>query len=114
MITSSKPSDWQALQSDIGMILKQCGFDVEIEKKINTARGKVEIDVYAEETVKGRKYLIVCECKYWNKPVNQQIIYAFRSICSDIGAHYGLVISKVGFQSGAKETCQSTNIHLLN
>lgn len=49
-----------------------------------------------------------------NNPVNQNIVYSFRSICTDIGAHYGLIISKKGFQSGAEETRKATNIHLLN
>lgn len=113
MITSSKPSDWQALQSDIGMILKQCGFDVDIEKKLKTARGEVEIDVYAEETVKGRKYLIVCECKYWKSRVPQSIIHSFRTVVSDIGANIGYIISLSGFQSGAFDASDLTNIELV-
>ena len=40
--------------------------------------------------------------------------YSFRSICADVGAHFGLIISKAGFQSGAKETREATNIQLLD
>lgn len=113
MITSSTPSDWQALQSDVGMILNQCGFDIEIEKKIKTARGKVEIDVYAEEIVKGRKYSIVCECKYWKSKVPKSIIHSFRTVVSDIGANIGYIISLHGFQSGAFDASDLTNIELV-
>jgi len=113
MITSSTPSDWQALQSNVGMILKQCGFDVEIEKKIKIARGKVKIDVYAEEIVKGRKYSIVCECKYWKSKVPQSIIHSFRTVVSDIGANVGYIISLKGFQSGAFDASDLTNIKLV-
>jgi hypothetical protein len=31
-----------------------------------------------------------------------------------VGAHFGLIISKAGFQSGASETREATNVHLLN
>ncbi|WP_369857685.1 hypothetical protein [Candidatus Thalassolituus haligoni] len=44
---------------------EQCGFNVELEKKIETVRGDVELDVYAEEVIKGRKYSIAVECKNW-------------------------------------------------
>ncbi len=113
MITSSKPSDWQALQSQVGTILKQCGFNVDIEKTIKTARGAVEIDVYAEEIVKGRKYLIVCECKYWKSRVPQSIIHSFRTVVNDIGANIGYIISLRGFQSGAFDASDLTNIELV-
>ena len=45
MITSEKPGTWQALQEETATILRECGFDVEVEKKVHTARGDVEIDV---------------------------------------------------------------------
>ena len=92
----------------------EMGYESHRNHPIETVRGKVNIDVYATDTRTSIPTTVICECKYWNKRVDQQVIYAFRSICSDIGAHCGLVISKVGFQSGAKETCQSTNIHLLD
>lgn len=57
---------------------------------------------------------MLCECKHWDKPVEQSVVYGFRARCADIGAHYGLIISKKGFQSGAKKTRESTNIHLLD
>lgn len=49
IITNQQPSDWQSLQTEVGEILAQCGFTVEVEKTVETARGEVELDVYAEE-----------------------------------------------------------------
>ncbi len=66
MITRNAPDTWQSLQTEVGRILEECGFDGEVERKIQSARGVVELDVYAEETVRGRKYAIVFECKHWN------------------------------------------------
>ena len=45
MITSRQPETWQDLQRAVAEILGECGFNVEIEKTIETARGVVEIDV---------------------------------------------------------------------
>ena len=36
MITSEVPQDWRALQADVGRILSESGFSVEIEKPIET------------------------------------------------------------------------------
>ncbi len=113
-IFDHEPNTWQQLEEMVDSAFREMGYESYRNHSVETVRGKVVIDVFATDTRTSIPTTVVCECKYWNKPVNQQVIYAFRSICSDIGAHYGLVISKVGFQSGAKETRQSTNIHLLN
>jgi len=39
-------------------------------------------------------------------------VHAFRTVVADNGAHVGLLISKVGFQSGAYRAAESSNIHL--
>lgn len=113
MITRSVPEDWKALQNEVGKILEQCGFSVEVEKKVDTARGEAELDVYAEEVVKGRKYSIVCECKHWKSSIPQSIIHSFRTILNDIGANVGYIISLKGFQSGAFKASNYTNLELF-
>jgi hypothetical protein len=60
-LTNKQPQDWKDLQNKVAEILSECGFNVEME--VETARGKGEIDVYAEEIIMGRKYSIACECK---------------------------------------------------
>ena len=113
MITCSVPEDWKALQIEVGKILEQCGFSVEVEKKIDMARGEAELDVYAEEVVKGRRYSIVCECKYWKSNIPQSIIHSFRSILNDTGANIGYIIALKGFQSGAFKAANYTNLELV-
>jgi len=113
MITSTVPATWQDLQTETARILEECGFTVELEKKVETARGEVEIDVYAEEAVKGRTYRILCECKHWKSKVPQQIIHGFRTVVADIGANVGYIISLNGFQSGAFSAAELTNLELV-
>lgn len=74
-LTTSQPKDWKDLQNRVAEILKECNFNVEIEKKAETAREKVELDIFAEEKIKGRKYSIACECKYWQANIPQNIIH---------------------------------------
>lgn len=113
MITNVFPNTWKDLQNVVGEILKNCGFSVEIEKKVETVRGQVELDVYAEEVIDGRKYTIICECKYWKKNIPQNVIHAFRSIVLDLGCDVGYIITSSSFQKGAIIASKFTNIRLL-
>ncbi|RXT40257.1 restriction endonuclease [Bradyrhizobium betae] len=113
MITSTTPSSWQDLQQQSARILAECGFAVEVEKKVKLVRGHAEIDVYAEETLKGRKYVILCECKHWKAAVPQTVVHSFRSVMADVGAHKGYIISSSGFQSGSRDAAQMTNVELV-
>src|SRR5436190_7050177 len=112
MITSKTPSTWQDLQYQSARVLEECGFAVEVEKVVKLVRGKAEIDVYAEESLKGRKYIILCECKHWKAAVPQGVVHSFRSVMADVGAHKGYIISSSGFQSGSREAAELTNVEL--
>jgi restriction system protein len=113
MITRNAPDSWQALQTEVGRILIECGFDVEVEKKIQSARGTVELDVYADETIRGRRYAIACECKYWKSRIPQAVVHGFRTVVQEIGANIGYIISMEGFQSGAVSASDLTNLKLV-
>lgn len=113
MITTDIPRRWQELQFETARILAECGFAVEVEKVIETARGKVEIDVYGQERVQGRLFTTLCECKHWKVAVPQAVIHGFRTVVSDFGANKGYIISLAGFQSGAFSAAELTNIELV-
>lgn len=111
-INHKEPKNWKELQSFVNEILHECGYITQIEKTIQTLRGKVEIDVYAEKE-EGVKTIILCECKFWKNNIPQNVVHSLRSVVNDSGATNGFIISKVGFQSGAKETIEKSNITLL-
>ncbi|ADH87257.1 restriction endonuclease [Desulfurivibrio alkaliphilus] len=113
MITQHVPDRWQALQAEVGRILSECGFSVEVERKIQSARGTIEIDVYAEETVRGRKYAIACECKHWKSRIPQAVVHGFRTVVQEIGANIGYIVSMEGFQLGAIIASDLTNLKLV-
>jgi len=113
MIYSENPRDWKDLQNMAGTILLECGLSVEIEKNIVSARGKVEVDVYAVEKLNSRENIIILECKYWENPIPQTIIHSFRTVMADIGANVGYIISKNGFQSGSYKAVEYSNIRLV-
>jgi hypothetical protein len=114
LIFDSEPFTWQDLEAMVCQAFDEMGYESHRNEEISTVRGKVRIDVHAIKRSNPIPTHILCECKYWTKPVDQNVIHNFRSICSDIGAHYGLIISKKGFQPGAAESSGYTNIHLLS
>jgi restriction system protein len=113
MITAEAPRDWRALQEEVARILDEAGMAVEVEKPVSTARGTVNVDVYAEEKVKGRRYVLLTECKNWARRVPQHVIHAFRTVVAESGANVGYIVSSGGFQSGALTAAELTNLRLV-
>jgi hypothetical protein len=111
-ILSTPPTTWQELQKYVADILAHCDYDVTVEKDVETARGKVNLDVYAFRAI-GYNNRIICECKNWDNNIPQHVIHSFRTVVNDFGASHGFIIAKKGFQSGAYEAVKHSNISIL-
>lgn len=110
--TDRCPATWKELQDYVALFLNQSGYRAVSPCTIDTVRGKVEVDVLVEspdELVKR----IVCECKFWNSSVPKEKVHAFRTVVQDSGASLGLLISQAGFQSGAIEAANLSNVRLM-
>lgn len=113
MLTSRVPGTWQDLQREVARVLSECGFAVALERAVGLGRGRAEIDVFAEESIKGRRNLIICECKRWKRTIPQQVVHAFRTVAAETGANTGYIISLKGFQPGAFQATERTNVRLV-
>lgn len=113
VITDLIPADWHDLQVQVGRILEECGFVIEIDKSISTVRGSVNVDVYAEDRTQKPTTIYICECKDWSSSVPKTSVHSLRTVISDFGANWGLLISSGGFQRGAFEAAEKSNIKLL-
>ena len=113
VINSSLPKDWRDLQIQVEKIMKESGLIAESEKDIETVRGIVNIDVYAEDTSQRPKTIYLCECKFWQKAIPKSVVHSFRTVVNDFGANWGLIISSHGFQSGTFAAAANSNIRLL-
>jgi len=114
MIFNNEPQNWKELQDFVGKLFSECGFKTEVSKTVELVRGNKEIDVYAEDIQDNNTFKILVECKFWNKSVSQETIHSFRTIMEDFGANLGFIVSKEGFQSGAYEAVQNTNLNLVS
>lgn len=113
MIEEQPGADWHDLQERVATILRESGLVPEVSRSLRLARGTVEIDVYATDPTTTPPAVYLCECKRWRSRVPQAEVQAFRTIVSDAGAHFGLFVSATGFQAGAFEVVEHTNVHLL-
>jgi len=108
------PASWRDLQGYVARILSECGVATAIEKVVKTARGKVEIDVWAHDSSSTPPQTYLVECKRWRDAVPQTVVHAFRTVVGDSGANWGAIVSSNGFQSGAYEAARYSNVRLLS
>src|SRR5262245_997994 len=106
--------DWKQYQRDVATFLSSLGFDTKVDESIRGARAEHDIDVTARTSIAGVKQLWIVECKLWKRPVPKERLLTFRGIVEDVGADRGILFSESGFQSGAKNAAQNTNISLTS
>jgi hypothetical protein len=108
------PQSWQDLQRCVAQTFSEIGCQVHTAAKVNLPRGSVDLDVFVVDctTVPHANY--VCECKNWGRRIPKSVVHGFRTVVSELGAHRGFLISRNGFQSGAREAARFTNIDLVN
>ncbi len=56
----------------------------------------------------------IVECKHWKSPVSKLHVLALREIVIDTGADRGVLLAESGFQSGAIEAANLTNVRLTS
>jgi Restriction endonuclease len=112
-IFDREPRDWRELQDLVAQLFLEIGCDVNVGERVSLVRGEKEIDVAVRDPLTTPPSIYLCECKFWNKRIPQEVIHAFRTVIADFGAHRGFIISRVGFQAGAEEAVANTNLDLL-
>jgi hypothetical protein len=114
LVRNNEVGGWKDLQEKVKQLLGELGYFTESPFKVELAgRGQKEVDVFAEDRSAAVKTIFIVECKWWESSVPQDTVHAFHTVVNGCGANTGFIVSKVGFQSGAYEAAQNTNIRLL-
>ena len=71
-----------------------------------------QIDVYWEYEKDGQLHKVAIECKNYTNKVSIGKVRDFYGVLADIKGLQGIMITKAGYQSGAKKYAASKNIHL--
>ena len=106
--------NWKELQDAVAELFRSVGCSADIEKNIEGARGKHNIDVYVHFETLSFNCVWIIECKNWDSNVPKEKVLTLQSIVQDVGADKGVIVSKKGFQSGAIRCAQHSNIILTN
>ena len=72
-----------------------------------------EVDVYYSFENAGVRHGVAFECKYWRRPVDRDAVVAFHGKLQDIGDVHGIMVSKEGFQRGARDYAEHYGIELM-
>lgn len=87
--------------------------DVKHNVKLKGKSGQEhQIDVYWEYEIAGLKHKVAIECKNYNSEVSIGKVRDFCSVLSDLANVNGVLVTKVGYQSGAKKFADFYGINL--
>ena len=107
-------ADWRTYQREAAQFLSSLGFDVAVDEKLRGVRGSHDVDVVARGQRAGLELLWVVECKRWNRRVSKDRVLTLRALIEDVGADKGILLAENGFQSGARDAAQGTNVQLTS
>jgi restriction system protein len=113
LIEGELPATWRGLEAGVARILEESGYEVEVEKNVQLGgRGDANFDVWAVENSMPPTVIAV-ECKRWADPATKDVVHGFIRRVAESGANLGLIVSAAGFQAGAVEAAESTNVRLI-
>ena len=81
-------------------------------KLLGNSGTRHQIDVYWEYEKDGQLHKVAIECKNYSKNVPIGKVRDFYGVIDDIDGLQGIMITRKGFQDGAKKYASSKNIHL--
>ncbi|KVV03109.1 MULTISPECIES: restriction endonuclease [unclassified Pseudomonas] len=106
-----KPN-WYQFQEDICSYFRSIGASAETNATVQGVRTSHDVDVLIKTKYLGEDLVWIVEAKQWKSRVNKLQVLALRTIAEDIGVDRAFIISEAGFQSGAYEAAENTNVKL--
>ena len=105
---------WYEYQEKVKDFLnEQPQVTAETNVKVPGVRIFHDIDVVANFTALGAPITWFIECKLWKTKVPIEKVLTLRTIVDEAGADRGLLIAENGFQSGAVQAAENTNVELI-
>lgn len=107
-------SDWKEYQEDAATFFRSLGLSAETNVTLKGVRTSHAIDVVVKSRQFSFEILWLVECKQWKNPVTKLHVLALREIVNDLGADRGILLCEVGFQAGAIEAANLTNVQVTS
>lgn len=106
--------NWKDYQEKAASFFRSLGLDAETDVTIHGARTTHDVDVLVKSHHAGFDVTWIVECKHWKSKVSKIHVLALREIVSDTGADRGILLAEEGFQSGAIEAANLTNVQVTS
>lgn len=105
---------WKDYQEEAAEFFRALGLTAETDARVHGVRTTHDIDVLVTSNHAGFEVKWIVECKQWSTRVSKLHVLALREIVSDLGADRGILLSESGFQSGALEAANLTNVQVTS
>lgn len=106
--------DWREYQEKTAEFFRSLGLDAKTDVTIKGVRTTHDVDVLVKFSHVGFDVKWIVECKHWKEKVSKVHVLALREIVSDTGADRGILLAENGFQSGAIEAANLTNVQVTS
>lgn len=106
--------NWKEYQEEAAAFFRSLNLEAETNVAIKGVRTKHDVDVLVKSHHVGFDVTWIIECKHWKSRVSKLHVLALREIVTDVGADRGILLSEVGFQSGAIEAATLTNVRVTS
>src|SRR5688572_5826143 len=103
---------WKEYQEAAALYFRSLGLEAATDVAVRGVRTSHDIDVLVKSHHVGFDITWIVECKNWKTPISKLHVLALREIVSDLGADRGILLSESGFQSGAREAANLTNVQV--
>lgn len=104
-------SQWRRYQEEAAQFFRDLGLEAETDVTLTGPRTTHDVDVAVRSKNFGFDLLWIVECKHWNSRVGKLHVLGLRQIVIEVGADRGILLSESGFQKGAKDAANLTNVH---
>jgi restriction system protein len=106
--------EWSDYQEETAEFFRSAGLEAGTNETVQGIRTSHDVDVVVRTNHVGFDLLWLVECKHWNTPVSKLHVLALREIVADTGADRGIMMAENGYQRGALEAAQLTNVQLTS
>lgn len=105
-------TDWKDYQEEAAEFFRTLGLNASTDVSLQGVRTSHDVDVLVEIDVAGFPVKWVVECKHWKSRVGRLHVMGLREIVNDLGADRGIILCEKGFQRGAVEAANLTNVRV--
>ncbi len=105
---------WKQYQDEAAAFFRSLGLDAQTDARIKGVRTMHDVDVLVISHHAGFDVTWIVECKLWTTAISKLHVLALREIVTDVGADRGILLAESGFQNGALEAANLTNVKLTS